>query len=115
MATQVRQREDAPFGGNLLLWIALIVLGLALLAVGVDAEPDMVGFLVMIAGGLVLGVSYAELISRLPMATHRYGLSIVLAVVALAIVVGILMLNANALPVPAQNPDALLMPNVAAG
>ena len=113
--SQVRQREDAPFGGSLPLWIALTILGLGLLAVGLDGAPDMAGFLVMIVGGLILGVSYAEIISRLPMATHRYRVSIVLAVVVMAIVVAVLMLNASTLPVLPANPDSLLLPNLTAG
>ena len=82
---------------------------------GLDGAPDMAGFMIMSAGGLILGVSYAEIISRLPIATHRYGLSVVLAVVVLAIVVAVLNLNANTLPVLPANPDALLMPNLTAG
>jgi len=115
MNTHVHPREGAPSGGSLPLWIALIVLGLGLLAVGLDGAPDMAGFGIMIVGGLILGVSYAEIISRLPLATHRYRLSIVLAVAVLAIVVGVLMLNASTLPVLPANPDALLMPNLTAG
>jgi len=116
MATsQVHQREDAPFGGSLPLWIGLLVLGLGLLAVGLDGAPDVAGFLIMIVGGLILGVSYAEIVSRLPLTTHRYGLSVLLAVAVLAIVFVVLTLNANTLPVLPANPDALLTPNLTAG
>jgi len=81
-----------------------------LLAVGIDDAPNWSGLLPMIGGGLMLGVSYAEVISRLPTMVHRYRVSVALAVIALTIVVGILVFNANALTVAPADPDALLTP-----
>ena len=49
---------------------------------------------------VVVGVSYAELISRLPNLTHRYWLNIALALVVLVVMVAVLVLTANALPAP---------------
>ena len=115
MTTLAHDRERARRRGALLFWIALIVLGLVLLAVGVDAAPSWSGLLPMIGGGLILGASYAEVIWRLPTMTHRYWLSITLAALALAIVVGVLVLNANALTVPPADPDALLTPAGSSG
>ena len=53
--------------------------------------------------------------SRLPISTHRYGLSIVLAVAVLDVVFVVVTVNANALPVLPANADALLTPNLTAG
>lgn len=102
--------DNVRLGGNLLFWIAATVVGLMLLAFGVYNAPTTLGFLVMIVGGLLLGFGYAEVISRLPTLTHRWWVSLFLLVVASALVLGIIAMNANAAPAPPPNPDALLTP-----
>src|SRR5262245_18162607 len=108
MTTLARERQ----GGSLLPWIAIIALGFAVLAACIDDMPDGVGLFAMIGGGLLVGVSYAELISRLPNVTHRYGLSLALALVVVVVMVAVLVVNANGLPTPQQDPDAMLTPNI---
>ena len=103
--------DDLRLGGNLPLWIGVIIVGLGLLAIGVYNAPSLRGFMIMIGGGLVLGLGYAEVITRLPTLTHRWSMSAMLLLVTSAIVVGVIVLNASAAPVPPPNPDALLTPN----
>jgi hypothetical protein len=102
--------DDVRLGGNLPLWMGVLVVGLSLLAIGVYNAPATHGFLITIVGGLLLGVAYAEIITRLPTLTHRWLTSFVVLVIATAIIVGIIVMNASAAPVPPQNPDALLTP-----
>jgi hypothetical protein len=104
--------DEVRLGGNLLLWIGGTIIGLVLLGFGIYNAPTTFGFLVMIAGGLLLGFGYAEVISRLPTLTHRWWVSLFLLLVASALVLGIIAMNANAAPVPPPNPDALLTPTV---
>jgi hypothetical protein len=110
-----RVNDDARLGGNVVVWLGAVVVGMALLGVGIYAAPDMAGFLAMVPGGVLAGLGYAELLSRMPTLTHRFWLSVVLGMVVLALIAGILAINASAAPGPTQNPDTLLMPYESSG
>jgi hypothetical protein len=101
---------DRTLGGNMFVWLAGLVLGLGLFLLGVSQAPQTGGFLLMIASGLLAGVSYAELMLRMPAVTHRFTLSVVLTLVVLAVVVVGALLFSQSLPTPTPNPDINLLP-----
>ena len=111
--SQARAEEaevDRTLGGNVFVWLVGLAVGLGLFLVGVNMAPHTAGFLVMAASGILAGLSYAEVMLRMPSVTHRFTLSLLLTVVVLAVVVGGALAYANSLPTPAQNPDVNLLP-----
>src|SRR5919199_1556397 len=119
MAVDVRSRMkaraeeaevDRTLGGNLFVWLGGLVLGLGLFLLGVSMAPQTGGFLLMAASGVLAGLSYTEVMLRMPTMTHRFTLSLLLTLVVLAVVVSGALVYANSLPVRAQNPDVNLLP-----
>ena len=101
---------DRTLGGNLMAWLAGLVLGLGLFLLGLSQSPQIGGFLLMAASGILAGASYAQVMLRMPTVTHRFALSLLLTlVVAAVIIVGAMMYSAS-LPTPAHNPDVNLLP-----
>jgi hypothetical protein len=106
----IEEQDDARLGGNVVVWVAVVLVGLGLFAAGLRLAPGTSGFLLMIAGGLVMGPGYAELLLRLPSMTHRFSVSLLLALVCSALLVGVPSRSAaNEQPLT-PNPDALLQP-----
>jgi hypothetical protein len=101
---------DRTLGGNVFVWLAGLALGLGLFLAGVSMAPSTGGFLLMAASGVLAGLSYTEVMLRMPTMTHRFALSLLLTLVVLAVVVTGALVFANSLPVPAQNPDVNLLP-----
>src|SRR5919199_3412874 len=120
MAVDVRSRMkaraeeaevDRTLGGNLFVWLGGLALGLGLFLVGLSLAPQMGGFLLMAASGVLAGLSYTEVMLRMPTVTHRFTLSLLLTLIVLAVIVAGALAFANSLPTPAQNPDVKLLPN----
>jgi hypothetical protein len=101
---------DRTLGGNLAVWLGGLVLGLALFLLGVSLAPSTGGFLLMAASGVLAGLSYTEVMLRMPTVTHRFALSLLLTLVVLAVVVSGALIFANSLATPPQNPDVNLLP-----
>jgi len=101
---------DRTLGGNLFLWLGGLVVGLGLFLAGVSMAPNTGGFLLMAASGILAGLSYTELMLRMPTVTHRFALSLLLTLIVAAVIVGGALAFANSLPVPTQNPDVNLLP-----
>jgi hypothetical protein len=111
--SQARAEEaevDRTLGGNVFVWLGGLALGLGLFLVSVSMAPGTGGFLLMAASGVLAGLSYAEVMLRMPTMTHRFTLSLLLTLVVLAVIVAGALAFANALPTPAQNPDVNLLP-----
>ena len=89
-------------------WVLAIGLGLFLIAV--NMAPQTTGFLVMAASGVLAGLSYTEVMLRMPSMTHRFTLSLLLTLVVLAVIIVGALAYANSLPTPPQNPDVNLLP-----
>ena len=83
---------------------------LGLFLAGVSMAPRTGGFLLMAASGVLAGLSYTELMLRMPTVTHRFTLSLLLTLIVLAVVVTGALLFAHSLPTPAHNPDMNLLP-----
>jgi hypothetical protein len=101
---------DRTLGGNVFMWLAGLVVGLGLFLAGVSMAPSTGGFLLMAASGVLAGLSYTELMLRMPTVTHRFALSMLLTLVVLAVIAIGALVFANSLPVPPQNPDVNLLP-----
>ena len=111
--TQPRAEEaevDRTLGGNLLVWLAGLALGLGLFLLGLGLAPQTGGFVLMAASGVLAGVSYAELMLRMPTMTHRFTLSLLLTLLVATVIVLGALAYANSLPTPPQNPDVMLQP-----
>jgi hypothetical protein len=117
MAVDVRSRAraeeaevDRTLGGNVFVWLAGLALGLGLFLVGVSMAPQTGGFLLMAASGVLAGLSYAEVMLRMPTMTHRFTVSLLLTVIVLAVIVAGALAFAHSLATPPQNPDVKLLP-----
>jgi hypothetical protein len=111
--TSARAEEvevDRTLGGNIFLWLGGLVVGLGLFLAGVSMAPQTGGLLLMAASGILAGLSYTELMLRMPTVTHRFTLSLLLTLLVLGVIVAGALLFANALPTPPQNPDVNLLP-----
>ena len=111
--TSARAEEvevDRTLGGNIFLWLGGLVVGLGLFLAGVSMAPQTGGFLLMAASGVLAGLSYTELMLRMPTVTHRFALSLLLTLIVLGVVVAGALVFANSLPTPPQNPDVKLLP-----
>jgi hypothetical protein len=102
--------DDVRLGGNLPLWCSVVVAGFGLLVIGIRLAPSSGGFLTMIGGGLLFGLGYAEVITRLPTLTHRWSMSLVLALLIGLPLLLLLWWNASTLPVPPPDPTAIVVP-----
>lgn len=105
-----RVEVDRTLGGNVFLWLGGLVVGLGLFLAAVSMAPQTSGFLLMAASGVLAGLSYTELMLRMPTVTHRFTLSVLLTLIVLAVIVGGALVFANSLPVRPQNPDVNLLP-----
>jgi hypothetical protein len=101
---------DRTLGGNLFVWLGGLALGLGLFLVAVSMAPQTGGFVLMAVSGVLAGLSYTELMLRMPTVTHRFTLSLLLTLIVLAVIVAGALVFANSLPTPAQNPDVNLLP-----
>jgi hypothetical protein len=114
LRTQARAEEaevDRTLGGNLVVWLVGLAVGLGLFLVGLGLAPQLGGFLLMAVSGILAGVSYTELMLRMPTVTHRFTLSLLLTLVVLAIIVAGALGYAHTRPTPVQNPDVNLLPS----
>ena len=101
---------NRTLGGNVFLWLGGLVVGLGLFLAAVSMAPQTGGFVLMAASGVLAGLSYTELMLRMPTVTHRFTLSLLLTLVVLAVIVAGALVFANSLPTPPQNPDVNLLP-----
>jgi hypothetical protein len=111
--TSVRAEEDEvnrTLGGNVFLWLGGLVVGLGLFLASVSMAPQTGGFVLMAASGVIAGLSYTELMLRMPSVTHRFTLSLLLTLIVLGVIVAGAVVFANSLPTPPQNPDVNLLP-----
>jgi|SRR5579884_3892221 len=99
------QDEERLFGGDIVLWVLLFILSLPVLLFGISLSPDTLGFLIMIVGGLVAGISFTQIMMRMPFFTHRFIGSVIILIVVAAIFMGIGFVYSQTLPVPTAPQD----------
>jgi hypothetical protein len=117
MAVEVEhvRDEERMLGGDVVWWIVLLVFSLPMVLLGVAKAPDLGGFVLMIVGGILAGVAFAQVMLRLPYFTHRLFASFVILTVVTLVVIGIAFLFGMALPVPTAPPDVMYKPPVSGG
>jgi hypothetical protein len=112
--TSVRE-EERLLGGDVVWWGFLLVVSVPVILFGLAQAPQIHGFLILSIGGVAAGVAFAQIALRLPFFTHRFLLSMLLVVVASAIIGGVAQLYATTLPVPQASLDVMYKPPISGG
>ena len=107
--------EERLLGGELVWWIVLLIISLPVLLYGLSQAPNTGGMLLICLGGILFGVSFAEVIVRLPYLTHRLIASFIILIVVAAICAGIAFLYGTTLQVPTPPPDVMYKAPVSGG
>jgi hypothetical protein len=82
---------------------------------GLAQTPQVSGFVFLALSGIAVGISFTQIAMRLPYLTNRFLFSVLLVVVAAA-VIGIVALIFNAtLPVPTAPLDVMYKPPISGG
>jgi hypothetical protein len=102
--------DDIRLGGSLPFWIILGLVGIVLVDAGLMAAPAINGFLLLIAGGLLLGISYGQLLLRIPGLTRRPSIGVLIALLITVVVLGAVALGAARAPTPEPLPSVLVTP-----
>ena len=102
--------DDDRLGAPLPLWLAFALLGVALLGWGLRLAPSLQGWLLVIAGGVLAGMAYAQIVLRLPTLTRSGVGSVFALVVCSAVLLGVLTM-AGVQPAPQPSPDVLTSGN----
>ena len=111
MAVDTRlQSEERRASGAWPFWLILFAIGCFGVCAGVVLSPGTGGFVLLLASGILAGVSYGALMMYLPSATHRVWTSLALAALVLLAVGGIAFASSRTSPTPAPNPEFLLTP-----
>ncbi len=111
MAVDTRlQSPERRATGSWPFWLILFVVGCFGICAGVALSPGTGGFLLLLASGILTGVSYGALMMYLPSFSHRVWTSLVLAGIALLAVGGIALATSRTSPTPPLNSEVLLTP-----
>ncbi|MBV9547981.1 MAG: hypothetical protein JOY61_26705 [Chloroflexi bacterium] len=109
------QDEERLLGGELVWWVVLLIISLPVLLYGLSQAPSTGGMLLLCVGGILFGVSFAQVILRLPYLPHRLIASFVILIVIAAIFMGIAFVYSNTLQVPESPPDTMYKAPVSGG
>jgi hypothetical protein len=109
------REEERLLGGDVVWWAFLLVVSVPVILYGLSQAPQIHGFLILSVGGVAGGIAFAQIALRLPYFTHRFLLSVLLVVVATAIIGGIAQLYSMTLPVPQAAPDVMYKPPISGG
>jgi hypothetical protein len=112
---QTVRDEERLLGGDIVGWGFLLVVSVPGVLFGLSQAPQIQGFLILSVAGVLAGVAFAQIALRLPYFTHRFMFSILLAVVALAVIGVIAQLYTMSLPVQQPSPDLMYKPPVSGG
>jgi hypothetical protein len=107
--------EERLLGGDVVWWVFLLVVSIPILLFGLSQVPQIHGYLIMSVGGIAAGTAFAQVMLRLQFLTRRFLLSIVLVIIAAAVIGGIAQLYSMTLPVPQASPDVMYKPPVSGG
>ncbi len=109
------REEERLLGGDIVWWAFLLVVSVPVLLFGLAQAPQIHGFLILSVGGVAAGIAFAQVALRLPFFTHRFLLSMLLVVVALAIIGGIAQVYTMSLPVTQAPLDVMYKPAISGG
>lgn len=107
--------EERLLGGDLVWWAVLLLVSLPVVMYGISQAPTTGGFLVMSLGGILGGVSFTQVVLRLPYLTHRLIGSFLILILVAAVFMGLAFLWSLTLPVPTASPDTLYKPPISGG
>ncbi len=107
--------EERLFGGDIVWWLLLLIVSVPVVLWGLAQTPQTIGFVLLCVGAIAAGVAFAQIAMRLPYLTNRFLLSVLIVVVAAA-VIGLLALLFNmTLAVPTASPDVMYKPPTSGG
>ena len=107
--------EERLLGGDIVWWVFLLIVSVPAIFLGLSLAPQILGFLILCVGGVAAGLAFAQIALRLPFYTHRFLLSILLAVVVLVVIGGLAQLYNMSLPVPKASLDVMYKPAISGG
>jgi hypothetical protein len=109
------QDEERFFGGDPVWWLLLLLVSLPVVFYGLAQSPTTLGFVMLSIGGIMAGIAFAQLTLRLPYLTKRFAISMLIVVVAAAIIGGVAQLYNMTLPVPTAPMDTMFKPPISGG
>jgi hypothetical protein len=107
--------EERFFGGDIVWWALLLVCSVPVILFGLGLAPDLGGFLLMIVGGVLGGVAFAQVMLRMPYFTRGFVKSILIVLVASLVIAGVAFVYSTTLPVPTAPPDVMYKPPISGG
>src|SRR5216684_6152287 len=96
--------EERFFGGDIVWWILLLIVSLPVMLYGLSQAPGVGGFLLLIVGGIAAGVSFAQIILRLPYLTRGFAVSVLIVLVLSAFIAIVAQVYGMTLPVGTAPP-----------
>src|SRR5205823_7720365 len=102
--------EERFFGGDIVWWALLLLVSIPLLLWGLSLSPDTSGFVLLSVGGVLAGVGFAQVMLRMPYFTNGFVRSMLIVLVAAAVIGIIALLYSMTLSVPDAPPDVLYKP-----
>jgi hypothetical protein len=109
------RNEERLFGGDIVWWLLLLVVSVPILLVGLSQAPQISGFFFLSIGGILAGIAFAQIILRLPYLTNGFMRSVLIVILASAVITGIAFVFSLTLPVPTSPPDVMYKPPVSGG
>jgi hypothetical protein len=107
--------EERFFGGDIVWWALLLVCSVPVVLFGLGLAPDLGGFLLMIVGGVLGGVAFAQVMLRMPYFTSGFVKSMLIVLAASIVIAGVALLYNMTLPVPTAPPDVMYKPPISGG
>ena len=107
--------EERFFGGDIVWWVLLLVCSVPVVLFGLGLAPDLGGFLLLIVGGVLGGVAFAQVMLRMPYFTSGFVKSMLIVLLASVVIAGVALLYNMTLPVPTAPPDVLYKPPISGG
>jgi hypothetical protein len=107
--------EERFFGGDIVWWVLLLVCSVPVVLFGLGLAPDLGGFLLLIVGGVLGGVAFAQVMLRMPYFTSGFVKSMLIVLLASVVIAGVALLYNMTLPVPTAPPDVMYKPPISGG
>lgn len=107
--------EERFFGGDPVWWALLLLVSIPVLLWGLSQIPSTGGFLLLALGGIMAGVGFTQLMFRMPYITNGFMKSVIIVVIAAAILCGIALLYNMTLDVPTAPLDTTFKPPISGG
>jgi hypothetical protein len=107
--------EERFFGGDIVWWVLLLVVSIPVMLFGLSEWPGIGGYLLLTIGGIAAGISFAQIILRLPYLTKRFALSVLIVLVLSAVIGLVGQVYSTSLPVTSPRADVMYKPPISGG